>query len=238
MAAWAPRGLCDCAPSRQARNQLCALRFESTGDRKMRASPPRSTRVCCRVITGYRSQTVNPKQTENYTYFPAVKGRCWIARRDAQHQLLDRAMRHGALSQLIGLRPLAPGRFTNSGVQEAPGSVCAESPLGSRVSIWTLTLFERSPLLSHSRPSFEFRPYSRQTKLSYADDGFFAIWITLPSVLANNANTPNLAHLPSCARVSPQGTQRRFKAAVPLQSLQRRRKPGRGTCPQLWLNLT
>jgi hypothetical protein len=122
----------------------------------MRASPPRSTRVCCRVITGYRSQTVNPKQTENYTYFPAVKGRCWIARRDAQHQLLDRAMRHGALSQLIGLRPLAPGRFTNSGVQEAPGSVCAESPLGSRVSILTLTLFERSPLLSQSRPLSKF----------------------------------------------------------------------------------
>jgi hypothetical protein len=101
-------------------------------------------------------QTVNPKQTENYTYFPAVKGRGWIARRDAQHQLLDRAMRHGALSQLIGLRPLAPGRFTNSGVQEAPGSVCAESPLGSRVSILTLTLFERSPLLSQSRPLSNF----------------------------------------------------------------------------------
>jgi len=85
--------------------------------------------------------------------FPAVKGRGWIAHRDAQHPLLDRAMRHGALSQPIGVGSLAPGRVTNSGVQEASGSVCAESPLGS---ILTLTLFERSPLLSQSRPLSKF----------------------------------------------------------------------------------
>jgi len=83
----------------------------------------------------------------------AVKGRGWIAHRDAQYPLLDRAMRHGALSQPIGLGSLAPDRFTNSGVQEASGSVCAESPLGS---ILTLTLFERNPLLSQSRPLSKF----------------------------------------------------------------------------------